>query len=135
MRLEPLFSVTATMQLHPIGPTPAGTRIDLQLAGDAEEGSRVRGRLEGVDYLTVRPDGVSLLDVHATLRSPDGDVVAVRASGVGAPTPDGSRGRLACTFQTASDKLGWMNAVLAVAATTSNRRTGELRLAAYTLEE
>ena len=136
MRLESLLAVTARMQPHEIGPTPGGRRIDLHLAGDADPDGRVQGHLEGVDYLTVRADGVLQLNVHATLRTADGDLVAVRGRGMATPTPEGTMaGRLACTFQTASEKLSWLNTTLGVAATKANMRTGELRLAGYTLEE
>jgi hypothetical protein len=136
VRLEPLLSVTAMLEVQEIGARPAGLRMNMHFEGDSDSGSRVRGHIKGVDYLTVRSDGVVQLDVHATLTSPDGDVVAIVARGVAVTSPGGAvLGRLALTFETASDKLAWLNRALGVAITNANMKTGELRLVASSLEE
>ena len=51
------------------------------------------------------------------------------------PAPDGSAVVNAATYQTASAKLAWLNRTVGFIGGTANLRTGELRLAAYTLED
>jgi hypothetical protein len=135
MHLEPLLSVQLRMRPHDIGNTPTGRRLNLAIEGEADPSGRVRGHLEGVDYATVRGDGVIALNVQATLTGPDG-VVAIRGTGLAAPGSDGwLSGRLALELQTAAESLGWLNRTVAVAATRANHATGELNLTAFTLED
>lgn len=135
MRLEPLLSVTARMRMREVGATPEGQRMDLHIQGSTDPGGRLAGRLEGVDYLTIRTDGVARLDVRALLET-DSGVVAVRGRGIGNPLPGGEvAGRLALTFQTAAGDLAWLNRVLAVAVTRSNRAAGELSFIVSTVED
>jgi hypothetical protein len=136
MRLEPLTSATATMRFREVGPTPAGTRMDIDIEGDFDPGGRVTGHLVGVDYFTVRPDGVAQLNVHGTATSPDGDIVAFRATGLARLAPDRTAsGRLAVTFQTAAERLAWLNGVLGFGVSRADMDTGELRLSFYTLDD
>lgn len=135
MRLEPLLSVTARMRMQEVGATPEGHRMDLHIDGTTDPGGRLAGRLVGVDYLTIRGDGVARLDVRALLHTDDGPV-AVRGGGIGTPLSGGEvAGRLALTFQTPAADLAWLNRVLAVAVTRSNRAAGELSFAVFTVEE
>jgi hypothetical protein len=121
------------MAPHPIGATPRGQRVDIELAGDVLPRSRVRGRLAGTDYLTVRPDGVAELDVRATLTTDDGEVVSVRASGLATIDDTGlASGTLALRFETASEPLAWLNREVGIAETRADMANGSLELDAYT---
>ena len=136
MRLEPLYSVTIAIRPQPIGATPDGTRMNLEFEGDLDPGGRVTGHLKGVDYLTVGQDGVAHPHIHGVVTSPEGDVVAVHATGLGVPASDGTTTiRFAVTFQTASSKLAWLNGIVAFAEGKADLNKGELRMSAYTLEE
>jgi hypothetical protein len=136
MRLEPLVQLSLTMRRVPIGPTPTGMRVNLELEGGSEPGGRVQGRVRGTDYLTIRQDGLLELNVQATLTSDDGELVAINGTGVGVHTADGSvSGRLALRFGTAGPGLSWMNTILGIAATRANMETGSLDMVVHTLED
>ncbi len=136
MRLEPLYSLTAVVRPQVIGATPDGTRMDVEFEGDLDPGGRVTGHLKGVDYLTVCRDGVAHPHIHGVVTSPEGDVVAFNATGLGVRASDGTlTGRFAFTFQTASSKLAWLNGIVAFAEGKADLNKGELRMSAYTLEE
>ena len=136
MRLEPLYSVTIVLRPQAIGATPEGTRMDVEFEGDLDPGGRVAVHLKGVDYLTVGQDGVVHPHIHGVTTSPEGDVVAVHATGLGVPASDGTHTiRFALTFQTASSKLAWLNGIVAFAAGKADLNKGELTMSAYTLEE
>ena len=136
MRLEPLYSVTIAIRPQAIGATPDGTRMDVEFEGDLDPGGRVVGHLKGVDYLTVGQDGVAHPHIHGVVTSPEGDVVAVHATGLGVPASDGTLTiRFALTFQTASSKLAWLNGIVAFAAGKADLNKRELSMSAYTLEE
>ncbi len=136
MRLEPLYSLTAVLRPQAIGATPDGTRMDVEFEGDLDPGGRVAGHLKGVDNLTVRQDGAARPHIHGVVTSPEGDVVALHATGLGVPASDGTLTiRFALTFQTASSKLAWLNGIVAFAGGKADLNKGELRMSAYTLEE
>ena len=112
MQLEPLIGFRASMAARAIGATPRGQQLDIELAGDVLPGSRLKGRLAGTDYLTLRPDGVAELDVRATLTTDDGEVVSVRASGLATIDDAGlASGTLALRFETAAEALAWLSGV------------------------
>ncbi len=136
MRLEPLYSFTAVLRPQPIGATPDGTRMNLDFEGDLDPGGRVTGHLKGVDYLTMRQDGVAHPNIHGVVTGPEGDVVALHATGLGVPASDGTLTvRFAVTFQTASSKLAWLNGIVAFSGGKADLNKGELKMSAYTLEE
>ena len=83
MRLEPLYSVTLVLRPQAIGATPDGTRMDVEFEGDLDPGGRLAGHLKGVDYLTLRQDGVAHPHIHGVTTSPEGDVAAFHATGLG----------------------------------------------------
>lgn len=84
--LEHICSYTATLRqpFEVIGPTPTGLRINAYVTGGEATGPRIRGRVLSVggDWLTVRPDGVGLLDVRATMETHDGALIFAEYSGV-----------------------------------------------------
>lgn len=136
MHLEPLISVpTASMRPLDIGSTPAGHRMNLQIEGDVAPGGRVDGHISGIDYLCVRPDGVIELNIRATLTSEMGEIVAVRGSGLAVLSAEGpAQGRIALTYQTASQDLAWLNRTLGVAVTQADMAEGTLQMSVHTVE-
>jgi hypothetical protein len=91
--LEHICSYNATLRqpLEVIGETPVGLRVNAYVAGGEIWGPRVRGRVlpVGADWLTIRPDGVGVLDVRATIETGDGALVYVEYMGVMDLGPDG----------------------------------------------
>jgi hypothetical protein len=94
------------------------------------EGPRIKGKLmsPGADWLRVMPSGVLRLDVRATIQTDDGELIYVSYGGAIQCSKE-QADRLnagqqlkaedcyfitAPTFQTKSDKYGWLNAVQAV---------------------
>ena len=124
-RLEHICSYTATLKSPPelIGPVPEGIRANFYVSGGEVHGPKLRGTIHpvGGDWLTVRADGVAVLDVRATMESNDGALIYVAYSGVSDLGEDGYqkflRGelprtiaiRVAPRFQTAHPGYLWLN--------------------------
>jgi hypothetical protein len=72
--LEHLFSYTVTLdQPEVIGPVPAGILVNFHFTGGEVNGPLVHGKVRpvGADWLTIRTDGVGILDVRATIETQD----------------------------------------------------------------
>jgi hypothetical protein len=114
-RLEPVPLV--------IGPTSEGLRINFPISGGTVDGPRLKATVipGGADYYRLRPDGVALIDVHATLKTDDGAVIYVEYRGVSdmgedgyekglqGQMPDVIRLHVAPRFHTAHPSYLWMN--------------------------
>ena len=104
-RLELVCSYTGTLQApEVIGPVAEGIRVNFYVTGGHLEGPGMKGHLRpvGGDWLTVRRDGVGVLDVRATIEMDDGALVDVAYRGLGDLGPDGydkfQRGELPATL-------------------------------------
>ncbi len=92
VRLDYLCSYNARLSApEVIGPVPGGIRVNFYILGGDIEGPKLRGRLRGVggDWLTIRDDGVGILDVRTTMESHDGAVIEAEYTGVGDLGPQG----------------------------------------------
>jgi hypothetical protein len=90
--LDYLCSYTATLAPpEVIGPVAEGIRVNFYVTDGQLEGPGMKGRLRpvGGDWLTIRPDGVGVLDVRATIELDGGAVIDVAYRGVGDLGPDG----------------------------------------------
>lgn len=85
-RLEHLCSYSATLNSPPevIGPVPEGLRVNFYVTGGELRGPRLSGRLRpvGGDWLTIRTDGVGMLDVRVTIETSDGALLYVTYAGM-----------------------------------------------------
>ncbi len=85
-QLEHIFSFGAALDTPPeaIGPVAEGIRVNFYCQGGEVTGPKLQGscRSVGGDWLTVRTDGVAILDVRTTLESHDGALIAITYSGV-----------------------------------------------------
>ena len=101
-----------------IGDTPHGHRVTVNVKGGKFEGPRLKGDVlpGGGDWALVRPDGALELDVRATIRTDDGDLIYMSYRGVSHRGADGSDVYFRTTpyFETASEKYGWLNRIVAV---------------------
>jgi hypothetical protein len=127
--LEYLFSYNAVLQTprEVIGPVAVGLRVNSLVVSGEITGPRLRGRVRpgsGGDWLTIRTDGVMVLDVRATLETDDGALIYVAYGGIidlgpdgydralaGESIPDGTSIRTTPLFQTAHPDYRWLNRV------------------------
>jgi hypothetical protein len=85
--LEHIFSYSASLnpEFEVIGPTPEGLRVNLYATGGEVTGPKLQGQLlpVGGDWLTIRPDGVGLLDVRLTIKTHDDALIYMTYQGLG----------------------------------------------------
>jgi len=102
---EKFVSGEATLPLE-------GARFDIVFAGTLE-GPKIKGRIEGVDYLLVRADGRPQINLQASITTDDGEKIAVEEEGILFPDPEAGPGsaqlRLNMRLITASPKYNWVN--------------------------
>ena len=114
-----LFHMSADLEeAQDVGATPHGNRRIYYVTGGAFEGPKLRGEVlpGGGDWLLLRPDGAGELDVRATLRTDDGHLIYTYYRGIlrgQAGTPD-YYFRTTPFYETASEKYGWLNRIVAV---------------------
>ena len=137
----------ATIELHPlgrieaqlaepvlVGPGPKGSRVVIDVTSVKLTGERINAELatnDAADWATFGEDGtVAALDVRLTLRTDDGELIYVEyhgrmnvATGLIAVAP---------TFQTGSERYGWLNGIQAVSAGQVDQESG---LLIYTMYE
>lgn len=85
------------------GPTPVGVRVDVTFKGTLR--GRLQGTMEGVDYSTVRADGVTELHVMAKVMTPDQALISVEISGV---MVNGKVNDTQVKFLTAAPQYAWL---------------------------
>lgn len=133
-QLQSQHLFTLSIDLRPIvdmGPTPAGARRIVPVAGGEFRGERLRGRVlaeAGADLLLTRADGSFQQDVRLLLRTSDEAVVLMTYRGVRHSTPEVNariaRGepvaksdyylRIAPFFETGAPGYAWLNLIVAV---------------------
>ncbi len=133
IRLKHLFAMRLeSVAPKIVGQTPANfRRIGFVTGGTFEsriDGLRGKVLANGNDWQTVRSDGATTLNVRIVLETDDGDTIAMTYKGIrhGAleviaqlergetVDPSAYYFRLAPFFETASERFGWLNRVLAV---------------------
>jgi len=84
--LEHVLSFTGIGETAPeaIGAVPEGIRVNFYNAGGTVNGPRVRGKVRpvGGDWLTVRADGMGVVDVRVTFETHDGALILVTYGGM-----------------------------------------------------
>ena len=90
--LDHLFSYTVLLdEPEVIGPVPEGIRVNFHFTGGEVTGPKVYGKLRpvGADWLTIRTDGVGILEVRATIETQDEALIYSSYTGVGDLGEDG----------------------------------------------
>ncbi|MBA2506394.1 MAG: DUF3237 domain-containing protein [Thermoleophilaceae bacterium] len=111
--------------------TPFGARLTFVTTGGTFEGERLRGELlpGGGDWLEVGSDSVGHLNVRATLRTHDGELIHMQTRGVarldedararflsgGSVAMDEMYARTQLRFQTGAEDYAWLNSIVTVA--------------------
>jgi hypothetical protein len=131
IRTRPIMTLKlAVSGMQDVGNTPSGNRRVGLVAGGTFEGERLRGTVlpGGADWILVRADGVTTLDVRIVLQTDDGAAIGMTYRGrrhgpadvmtkvaKGEPVDPGSYYfRTAVAFETASERYAWLNGVIAV---------------------
>jgi len=115
-----------------LGITPNGGRRIANVTGGTFKGERLSGTIRadpGGDWLLLRPDGATVLDVRLTLETDDQQLIYMTYRGLRHGPPEVmarvSRGeqvdpasyyfRTTPLFETASPKYDWLNRIVSVA--------------------
>jgi hypothetical protein len=100
----------ASLAAGTAAPPPEGARFDVHFEG-ASAGPRLKGVVQGVDYLHVRADGRFALHIHAEITTDDGHKVSLHADGVALPQPGSpvSGLRENVTLFSSSSAYAWVN--------------------------
>ncbi len=96
---------------------PHGTRVFVNVLGGDVSGPRITAIVHpnsGADWVHVRSDGFSQLDVRLTMATEDGAVISMEYKGILGSGPD-RRPRTAPLFQTGHERYQWLNNVQGVA--------------------
>lgn len=131
LQSEYLFTIRVTVDsLQDIGQVPLGTRHIDMLGAGSFEGPKLKGEVlpGGMDEKTIRSDGAMNPNVRLVLRTDDGVLIYMHYTGVrhgsaevmariaAGEVVDPSEYYLRNTpyFETASEKYGWLNRIVAV---------------------
>ena len=115
---------------QPLGMTPKGIRMIYPIVGGTVKGPKLSGKVLsfGADWLVVRSDGVGELDVRATMRTDDGELIYATYRGILKIDPD-IMGRIqngedidpsqyyfrtTPVLETGSEKYSWLNQIICV---------------------
>jgi len=122
-QLEHVMSFVAKLgNRERIGPVPEGIRINVEITGGAVTGPKVFGKLTGLggDWITVRRDGIVMLDVRATIETRDDALIYLTYSGISdlgengydqfaTGARQGMPLRICPRFHTANPSYAWLN--------------------------
>ena len=128
--VEHLCDISINLELGQVIATSLGTRLTFVVKGGRFEGPRFRGEMlpGGGDWVSVGADGVSRMDVRATLRTDDGVLIHYDSHGV-LKFPPGGRERLAKgerlsfeetyvrptpRFETSDERYAWLGGIVTV---------------------
>ncbi|MSO75584.1 MAG: DUF3237 domain-containing protein [Alphaproteobacteria bacterium] len=132
IRTQHLFTVSLLVDppIRNLGKTPFGERRIAKVSGGTFTGARLSGKVldGGGDWILVRNDGAMQLDVRLILETNDAQMIYMTYRGIrhGAPAvmervnrgdpvdPSEYYFRTAPWFETASEKYGWLNRIVAV---------------------
>lgn len=145
-RMDHIFSYEATLsEPEIIGPVPEGIRANFYVTGGRFNGPEMNGTLRavGADWLTIRRDGVGVLDVRATLETGDGALIYMTYSGI---TDLGENGhdnflqgqiptrlqlRTVPRFQSSHPDYAWLNRIQAFSVGEANLETSTVYYDVY----
>jgi hypothetical protein len=131
LRWRPLMTFFIQIKVNNVGKTPAADRRIGELTAGRFEGERLRGKFlpSGSDWQNVRDDGAWAINVRALLETDDGALIGMTYTGLRhgpkevldaigrgeVVSPTAYYMRVVPIFETASEKYGWLNRVVAVA--------------------
>lgn len=115
-----------------VPPPPEGARFDFAIEGVAN-GPKLKGKVMGVDYLWMRADGRTELNVYLKITTDDGQNIAGHVRGVVTPRPESSISELRenITLFTSSEDYKWVNPLEVWGIGTVDLATKIIKLSAY----
>ena len=113
---------------------PEGARFDVAFAGEVS-GSKLNGKVSGIDYLHIRADGRFQLDVHAEIATQDGQKISLKADGAAIPRKDSSISDLRenVTLFSSSKDYTWVNTIQVWGVGTVDLATQMIYIAGYSV--
>ena len=122
--IEALFSGQKSVPLQ-------GAQFDVTLAGAVK--GRVTGKMRGVDYLRMRPDGRREVELRGSIETEDGSRIAFSAEGSGSPRDGGPIIDLGVKIEllTASPAYTWVNVKPAWGSGYANLSTNKVHVDVY----
>ena len=148
-RLEHVFSYSAMLKpAEVIGPLPEGIRANFYVTSGEIDGPNLHGKIRpvGGDWLTIRSDGVAILDVRATIETEDGALIYTFYTGVTDAGEDGYERflrqdlppvlqlRTAPRYSTTHPNYLWLNRLQCVGFGECNMQQLEVRYDIYALK-
>ena len=146
--MEHIFSYTVTLDPpEVIGPVPEGIRANLYVTGGEVSGPKAQGKIKpvGGDWLTIRTDGVAILDVRATIETREEALIYLSYTGVGdlgengyeaflrGETPNIVPLRVVPRFLTAHPDYLWLNRLQCLGVGQVNLESSEVAYDVYAL--
>jgi hypothetical protein len=124
----------AALMAGEVPPPPEGARFDIHVDG-VDNGPKLKGKVTGIDYLSMRADGRTELNVYGKITTEDGQNIAVQAGGIGTPRPNTSIIDLRenVTLFTSSEDYKWVNTLQVWATGTVDTATGIINISAYSV--
>jgi hypothetical protein len=115
-----------------VTPPPEGARIDFYLDGPVI-GPKLKGMINGIDYLYFRADGRTQLHIHAEITTAEGKNIALAAEGIAVRQEGSSVCQLRenVTLLTNHTELSWVNALQIWATGTVDVSNGQVRVKGY----
>lgn len=113
---------------------PEGARFDIAFAGVAI-GSKLSGKVSGIDYAHMRADGRFQLAVHAEITTEEGQKISLKADGVAIQREGSSISDLRenVTLFTSSKDYAWVNTIQVWGVGTVDLATQEIYIAGYSI--
>ncbi len=124
-RLEHIMSYYITGKFPEIiGPLAEGLRLNFYITGGEVSGPKVLGKVRpgGGDWMTIRHDGIGILDIRATIETHDGALIYAAVGGTfdfgedayeqflqGKQPPSGAPFRASPRYHTAHPSYLWLN--------------------------
>ena len=130
VQTRPLFAMQLKVRMQEIGEAPGGHRRIGVVFGGVFQGERLSGEVldGGSDWLTLRPDRVTALDVRIALKTDDGAMIGMTYRGLRhgpsyimqkidrgeSVDPADYYFRINPLFETAAAKYEWLNRMVCV---------------------
>ncbi len=97
--------------------SPGVKRVVVAVSGGTFEGPRLKGTVVNPsgDWMVVRPDGTSSLDIRFVLQTDDDQKILMTCRGIAYKDPGGELfARIVPMFEAGAEKYAWLNKVIAV---------------------